>query len=175
MDHRPFEEWLLNDERLTSEQDQDLRVHLRNCPECAALAKANLSLRSAAVVAPANGFSLRFQVRLAAQRKVQRRQTIIGLILLGLVGAGGLSWFLFPYLPYLALPPAQLAGLWFSNLIYVGLTARAFGVLAATILNVVASLIPIYVWIFLTVLLGGLGFLWTVFFRKAVKIAQPAA
>jgi hypothetical protein len=39
MDHRPYEDWLLDDERLTPEQDRDLRIHLRNCPECAALAR----------------------------------------------------------------------------------------------------------------------------------------
>ena len=85
MDHRPYEDWLLEDERLTPEQDRDLRIHLRNCPECSALARANMALRSAPVTAPAEGFALRFQVRLAAERKVQRRRSLIGLFLMAVV------------------------------------------------------------------------------------------
>ena len=175
MDHRPYEDWLLNDERLTTEQDRDLRVHLRNCPECGALARANLALRSAPVTAPAAGFAFRFQTRLQAERKIQRRRSIIGLSLLSVVGMGSILWLLFPFLPYLRLPPAQLASLWVSNLIYIGLTARALGVLGTTLLNVLASLVPTYVWALTMLLLGGTGFLWMISFRRIGKFLQSAA
>lgn len=175
MDHRPYEDWLLNDERLTPEQDRDLRIHLRNCPECAGLARANLALRSAPVTAPAEGFALRFQVRLAAERQVQRRRSLIGLFLMVVVGVGGLFWLLSPYLPYLALPPTQLASLWISNLVYLALTARVVGVLGITLLNVLASFVPTYVWVLSLALLGGTGFLWTFSVRRVVKYSQSAA
>ncbi len=175
MDHRPYEDWLLNDERLTPEQDRDLRIHLRNCPECAALSRANLALRSAPVTVPAEGFALRFQVRLAAERKVQRRRSLIGLFLMVVVGVGGLLWLLSPYLPYLALPPAQLVSLWISNLVYLALTARVVGALGNTLLNVLASFIPTYVWALSVALLGGMGFLWTFSFRRVGKYSQSAA
>jgi hypothetical protein len=175
MDHRPYEDWLLNDERLTPEQDRDLRIHLRSCPECAALTRGNLALRSAPVTAPAEGFALRFQVRLAAERKVQRRRSLIGLFLMGVVGVGGLVWLLSPYLPYLMLPPTQLASLWISNLVYLALTARALGVLGNTLLNVLASFVPTYVWALSLALLGGTGFLWTFSVRRVVKYSQSAA
>lgn len=175
MDHRPYETWLLDDERLTPEQDRDLRIHLRNCPECAALSRANMALRSAPVTAPAEGFALRFQVRLAAERKVQQRRSLIGLFLMVVVGVGGLFWLLFPYLPYLTLPPAQLASLWISNLIYLALTARALGALGNTLLNVLASFVPTYVWALSVALLGGTGFLWTFSFRRVGKFIQSAA
>jgi hypothetical protein len=175
MDHRPYEDWLLDDERLTPQQDRDLRLHLRNCPACNALERANLSLRSSAVIAPAEGFRLRFQVRLAAQSKLQRRRSLIGLSLLAVVGMGGLFWLLSPYLPYLALPPAQLASLWISNLVYLALTARALSALGNTFLNVLGSLVPAYVWVLSIPLLAGLGFLWTVSFRRIGKTAQSAA
>lgn len=175
MDHRPYEEWLLNDERLTPDQDRDLRVHLRNCPECAALARGNLALRSAPVTAPPAGFTLRFQIRLIAQRKVERRRSLIGLSLLAIVGMSSLFWLLFPYLSYLMLPPAQLASLWFGNLVYLAMTARAFGALGNTLLNVLVSLVPSYVWLLSMLLLGGTGFLWTVSFRRIGKLLQSAA
>lgn len=180
MDHRPYEDWLFNDDlleqiALTPEQDRDLRAHLRNCPECTALAQANLTLRSATVSVPAEGFALRFQVRLAAQRKLQHRRSLIGLFLLAVVSLSGLFWLLFPYLPYLALPPAQLASLWIGNLVYIALTARALSVLGNTILNVLGSLVPTYVWVLSIALLGGMGFLWAGFARRIGKIAQSAA
>ena len=175
MDHRPYEDWLLNDERLTLEQDRDLRIHLRNCPECAGLARANMALRSASVTAPAKDFSLRFQVRLAAERKVQRRRSLIGLFLMAVVGIGGLLWLLSPYLPYLALPPAQLVSVWISNLVYIALTIRAVGALGSTLLDVLASFVPAYAWVISVSLLGGLGFLWTISFRRVGKYSQSAA
>jgi len=175
MDHRPYEDWLLNDERLTPEQDRELRAHLRNCLTCTTLARANLSLRSAAVIAPADGFALRFQTRLIVQRKVQQRRTLIGLFLLAIVGAGSLFWLLSPFLPYLELPPAQLAGIWISNLVYLALTARALGALGNTILNVLGSQVPTYVWTLLVLLLGGMSFLWIFSFRRLGKIAHSAA
>jgi len=175
MDHRPYEDWLLNDERLTPDEDRDLRVHLRNCPECAALARGNLALRSAPVTAPAAGFTLRFQARLVAQRKVERRRSLLGLSLLGLVGMSGLLWLLFPYLPYLRLPPGQLASLWISNLVYLALTVRALGLLGTTLLNVLAALVPPYAWALSVLLLGGTGFLWTISIRRVGKFLQSAA
>jgi hypothetical protein len=174
MDHRPYEDWLLNDERLTPEQDRDLRAHLRNCPACTSLERANSSLRSAGVIAPAEGFALRFQTRLTAQRKLQRRRSIIGWFLLAVVGTGGLIWLLSPYLPYLALPPAQLASLWLSNLVYVALTARAMSALGNTVLNVLGSLVPTYVLALSMVAFGGMGFLWIATFRRVEKKAQSA-
>jgi hypothetical protein len=175
MDHRPYEDWLLDDERLTSEQDRDLRIHLRSCPECAALARANMALRSAPVTVPAEGFALRFQVRLAAERKIQRRRSLIGLFLMVVVGVGGLFWLLSPYLSYLTLPPEQLASLWISNLVYLALTARVLGVLGNTLLNVLASFVPTYVWALSLALLGGTGFLWTFSVRRVGKYSQSAA
>ena len=175
MDHRPYKDWLLNDERITPDQDRDLRVHLRNCPECAALARANLALRSAPVTAPAPGFALRFQTRLQAERKVQRRRSLLGFSILAVVGMSGIFWLLFPFLPYLSLPPTQLASLWLNNLIYIALTARALGALGNTLLNVLASLVPPYVWVLSMLLLGGTGFLWTISIRRVSKFLQSVA
>ena len=175
MAHRPYEDWLLDDERLTPEQDRDLRVHLRNCPECAGLTRANMALRSAPVIPPTKYFTLRFLVRLAAERKVQRRRSLIGLFLMAVVGIGGLFWLLFPYLPYLTLPPAQLVSVWISNLVYIALTIRAVGALGSILFNVLASFVPAYVWVISVSLLGSLGFLWMFSFRRVGKFVQSAA
>jgi hypothetical protein len=106
---------------------------------------------------------------------VQQRRSLIGLFLLAMMGAGGLLWLLLPYLSFLALPPSQLASLWISNLIYIGLTARALGALGSTLLQVLASLVPGYVWVLAMALGGGMGFLWTASFRRIGKFAKSAA
>lgn len=174
MDHRPYEDWLLDDERLTPEQERDLRLHLRNCPECGALARTNLALRSAPVTAPPKDFTLRFQTRLARERQTQRRRSLVGLFLLILVGTAGLYWLISPYLTYLALPPAKLVSLWISNLLYLALTARAVGMLGNTLLGVLISLVPAYVWALTLATLGGVGGLSLVSFRRVGKFAQSA-
>jgi len=174
MAHQPFNDWLLDDERLTLEQNRSLRLHLRSCPDCAALARANMSLRAAPVIAPVEGFALRFQSRLTAQHKVERRRSFFGLLLLAAAGIGSLLWLLFPYLPYLLLSPARLAGSWVSHLVYIALIARTLGVLGASLFDVLFSLIPPYAWALSLILFGVLGILWMASVRKLGKYAQSA-
>ncbi len=157
MVHQHYEQWLLDDERLTPEQERDLRGHLRNCPDCAALARANLALRAAPVVAPSRGFALRFQQRLAAQREIQRRRSVIGIFLLGLAGIGALALVLLPFLPYLALGPEQLFTLWVSNLVYIAIVIRAVSAVSLTLLNIAGAFIPEYAWIVALTLFFGLS------------------
>ena len=175
MDHRPYEDWLLEDERLTPEKDRDLRLHLRNCPECAALARANLALRAAPVTAAPKDFALRFQTRLARERQTQQRRSLVGLFLMILVGVGALYWLISPYLTYLALPPAKLVSIWISNLLYLALTIRAVGMLGNTLLSVFVSLVPAYVWALTLATLGGVGGLSVFSFRRVGKFVQSAA
>ncbi len=174
MDHRPYEEWLLNDQFLTPDQDRDLRLHLRGCHACSSLANANLELRSAAVLAPQQGFNLRFQLRLVALHKLQRRRTWLGMVFLAVFGLAGLVWLLSPYLVYLALPPGRLAGWWIGNLVYLALALRTLGTLAGIIMGVLSGLVPGYVWLISLVLLGGIGFLWTTSVRRVGNILQSA-
>ncbi len=177
MDHRHYELWLLNDERLTPEQERDLRNHQRNCLECAALARANLALRSAPVATPSEGFALRFQAKLAAQRKVQRQRSLIGIFLLALTGIVALIWLVLPYLSYAALPPQQIFALWVSNLVYLALVVRTVSVLGTSLLNVAASFIPAYAWMLALGLFVALGFLLNVSARRVgqyVKVKSAA-
>jgi len=166
MDHRHYELWLLNDERLTPEQERDLRNHQRSCPTCAALARANLALRSAPVAAPTQGFALRFQTRLAAQRKVQRQRSLIGIFLLALAGVAVLTWLVLPYLSYAALPPEQIFALWVSNVVYIALVVRTVGVLGVSLINVAASFVPAYAWMLALGLFVALGFVLNVSARR---------
>jgi hypothetical protein len=86
MNHRPFEDWLLEDQPLDPTQKRDLDAHLRTCETCRAIAESNLALRSARIVAPAPGFSARFQERLVLARRAQRRRTLLGTLFFSLGG-----------------------------------------------------------------------------------------
>jgi hypothetical protein len=175
MDHRPFEDWLLDDERLTPEQERDLRTHLRSCPKCAALARANQTLRAAPVSVPAAGFAFRFQTRLAAERKVQRRRSILGILLLVATGIGILLWVAIPFLSYLQLAPWQILLAWFNEVVYITFTARTFSVIGGTLVKILTGLIPPYAWILALVLFGFLGSVWTASLRWAGKYAKSVA
>lgn len=175
MAHQHYEQWLLNDERLNPEQERDLRIHLRSCPDCAALARANLALRAAPVVAPPQGFALRFQERLAAQRKVQRRRSIIGIFLLTLAGMGALVFILRPFLPYLMLEPEQLFALWVSNLVYIAMVMRTVSAVGITLLNIAGSFVPDYAWVVALGLMFGLSFLLKKSTGRVGQFAKSAA
>ncbi len=175
MEHRPYEDWLLNDERLTPEQERDLRTHLRSCPTCSTLARANLSLRAAPVAAPSAGFALRFQARLAAERKTQQRRSAVGMSVLAVAGLAALAWVLLPYLEYLRLEPWQILLAWFNQVVYFAFTVRTLGILSSTLLNVVAALIPPYAWVAALGLSIVIGSVWTISFRRVGKVAQSVA
>jgi hypothetical protein len=175
MDHRPYEEWLLDDERLTPEQERDLRTHLRSCVQCSALDRANLALRAAPMAVPASGFALRFQSRLAAERNVQRRRSVLGILLLSAAGMGVLLWFALPYLGYLRLEPWRILLAWVNEVIYLTFTARTFSMIGGTFVKILAGLIPPYAWVISPVLLGLLGSAWTLSLRWAGKYAKSVA
>lgn len=144
MVHQPYEGWLLDDEHLTPEQERELRTHLRICPDCAALARSNLALRAAPVVPAPQGFTLRFQQRLAAQRKAEAKRARLGIALLALSGAGALLLALRPFLPYLALGPEQLFAAWVSHLLYAAFVFRTLSAVGLTLLSVADAFLPDY-------------------------------
>ena len=169
MEHRPYEDWLLNDEHLNPEQQRDLRRHAATCPQCAALARGNLSLRAAPVARPVNGFALRFQRKLEAERKIQRRRAYIGLILLTLVGIGVVAWLITPVIPYLSLSPAQMFVTWVSAVVYISMAAQAISTLGSVFSRVLLGVIPPFTWGLALLLLSGFGTLWVASLRKTTK------
>jgi hypothetical protein len=146
MVHQPFEEWLAGDELLTPQQERDLQTHLRSCPSCFALSRANLSLRAAPALKPAPGFATRFQTRLAAERALQRKRAAFGSVLLLGAGVFIVLALLLPILPYLRLEPLQLFWLWLGNLMYFALALRTVSALGAALLNVLGQAVPLYAW-----------------------------
>jgi hypothetical protein len=169
MEHQPFEDWLLNDKHLMPEERRDLNRHIASCEPCASLARANLMLRAAPVARPSNGFALRFQHRLEAERKIQRRRAVIGVVLLTLMSIGLMVWLLTPLLPFFSLSPAQLFIHWVNALIYLSATAQAAGIVGEVIFRFVLGVLSPSVWLLLFATTIGLSALLAAPLRNQAK------
>ena len=170
MDHQLYESWLLDDERLTAGQERELRLHLQDCLECAALARSNRVLRAAPMSTPPTGFVLRFQERLAAERKAQRLRSILGVVLILIVGMGVVFLLGQTYLAYTSSSPAQLTATAITNLMLIGVAVRAMGQAGGAFAAV--TLIPPYVWALVFTLLVGVGVFWLFSSRRFTRFLQ---
>ncbi|GAB4490540.1 MAG: hypothetical protein OHK0031_13890 [Anaerolineales bacterium] len=174
MEHQPFESWLLDDLPLTPEQRRDLRQHTLACARCAALETANFSLRAASMAAPAPGFAQRFALRLAAQRRLDRRRALIGGIFLALAASVILIYSLLPLLPYLTFSPIQIFVLWVNALISFSAAWHSAVTISEVFGRLALQLLPAKIWAAAFLSLGGLVALWTALFRpRAAQIPQP--
>ena len=77
MNHQPYENMLLDDRQLTPDEKEKLAQHLEVCPQCTRLEQSLRALdhefKGAEILAPAVGFSSRWQASLPAWRKQHER------------------------------------------------------------------------------------------------------
>ncbi len=162
MNHQPFETWLLDDKVLTLAEKRELNSHLRDCKTCSALAETGLALRSARVASPKPGFSMRFQQRLAAQKLVERKRRLWGVIVLTLGGLGLAGWLLTPALVTFASSPVDWLITAASFFIYIFSSLQAFVDLFAVMARILPDFLPPYAWMVIVSGLAGMGLLWTI-------------
>jgi hypothetical protein len=175
MNHRPFEDWLLNERQLSPVERQDLDAHLRACKQCSALAETGVELRSVRKVSPAPGFTMRFQQRRAAQRIADRRRRLWGLIVFLVGGVGLLLWLAAPFLLALIDSPAQWVTIVIGYMLFIVTSVQTMADVALVFLRVVPGFIPGYIWMVLASALAGLGLLWTISiwrFSRFTKVPQ---
>jgi len=172
MNHQPFEEWLLNDMPLGSEQKRELDMHMRSCASCAALAETGVALRSVKMVSPADGFTARFQGRLAAHKLAERRRRLWGAILFAFAGLGLLVWLLAPSVTLFLASPAT----WITALIEWGVffvtTLNAMLQAGSVILRITPGFLSPLVWMFFVSAVAGIGLLWSVSIWRFVRVPQ---
>lgn len=172
MNHQPFENWLLDEEPLTSQQRRDLESHLRGCTTCSGIADANLALHSRRMATPAPGFPDRFRPRLAAWQREQRRRQAIGTMLLVLVGMGLLYAMAGPAMLQAFRSPAawlgQVTAYGIEVLALVSVIGRVTGILA----RVVPAIFPPGIWPGLFLAGGMLGALWIFAMRRLARAPQ---
>jgi hypothetical protein len=174
MDHRPFEDWLLDDQPLTPDQKRELNAHLRMCPSCSAIAEVDLALGSVRSLAPAGGFTGRFQVRLAARKLAIRRRNIWGFLVLTLSTLSVLLWLFWPILKELIQSPVNLVASWISSLVSFWAALQALMQAGAVLFKVAPGFIPVYIWMVILLAAGGWGLAWVASFIKITKVSQGA-
>jgi hypothetical protein len=172
MDHRPFEDWLLETQPLTNDQKHQLNAHLRACPSCTALAEVNLALKSVKVAAPAAGFTNRFQVRLAARKQALRWRNFWGFSLLTLSVLGLLGWVSWPVLKDLIHSPVNLLASWISSLVSFWASLQAIFRAGMVLFKVVPGFVPVYIWAVILFAAGGFSLVWVVSLMKFTKYPQ---
>jgi hypothetical protein len=174
MDHRPFENWLLENKSLTASEKQQLQSHLRECPSCVALAEVDLALNSARMAAPVAGFTDRFQARLAARKLALRRRNAWGFVILTLSVLTLLAWIFWPALAAFAQAPSTLLALGFSSLTSAWTVLQAIFHAGTVLLKVMPDFVPIYIFPALLFIAGCFGLLWVFSLVKFTRIPQGA-
>ena len=157
MNHRPFEDWLLEDQRLTSDEERELQAHLRVCTSCAAIAESNLALHSTRMISPAEGFTSRFEVRLVEHRKATRIRQIIGTLIFVLAGLALLYWFASPFIQDVMRSPAD----WITNVVgyflFIVTSVQALSEVSHVFTHLLSDFVSPAEWLIILCLVSGLG------------------
>jgi hypothetical protein len=172
MNHQPFENWLLDEEPLTSQQRRDLENHLRGCTSCSGIADANLALRSKRMATPAPGFPDRFRPKLAAWQREQRRRQAVGTMLLVLVGVGLLYALAGPAMLQAVRSPAAWLGQVAAYAIEVLALLSVIGHVSGILVRVVPTIFPPGIWPTLFIAGGMLGGIWIFAMRRIARAPQ---
>jgi hypothetical protein len=172
MDHRPFEDWLLDNQPLNIDQKRQLNTHLRTCSSCAALVEVNLALESVRVAAPAAGFTDRFQIRLAAKKQTLRRRNFWGFVVLTLSVLVLFGWISWPVLKNLIQSPVNLLASWISSLVSFWASLQAIIRAGMVLFKVAPGFIPAYIWAVILFAAGGWSLVWVVSLMKFTKYPQ---
>ena len=175
MNHQPFEDWLLNDKKLTDEEKRELNSHLQVCRNCAALSQTGFALRAARVIPPTTGFVARFEARLAAQKIAERRRRLWGLFILIITGIGLFGWLAAPYLFAFASAPIEWMATGIGYFLFVVTTLQVFTEMISVFLKVIPDILPPYVWMVVASTLAGFTLLWTTSIWRFSRAPQGAS
>jgi hypothetical protein len=173
MNHQPFEDWLLNDKLIDPKQKLDLDAHLRICSYCSALAETGRALHAVKAAAPSEGFTARFQARLAARKVAERRRRLWGSVLFTFGGLVMLIWLAGPYVASFFASPAT----WITSLIEWGVflitTLQAIAQAGSVILRMLPGFLSPFGFMVLVSALAGIGLLWTVSIWRFARGGVP--
>lgn len=172
MNHQPFEAWLLEGQVLTPQQKRDLNAHIQTCAYCAALTETELALKSARMVAPAPGFTARFQQKLLARRAAERRMRFWGAIVFIVGGLGLLMWLFGPLIGSILDSPVDWITVLVGYFLLVLTSVRAISEVGFVLLRVVPGFVPSFVWMMLVSALAGIGLLWSVSIWRFTRFPQ---
>jgi hypothetical protein len=174
MNHRPFEDWLLNDTPITTEQKRELDMHVRSCAYCAALVETGIALKTVKKASPRAGFTARFETRLAARKAEERRRRYLGSILFTAGGLVLLMWLASPYLLSFFSAPATWISVVVNWGVFILTTIQAVGQAGPVLLDVVPDFLSPFAWMILISAVAGIGLLWSISIWRFVKVPRGA-
>jgi hypothetical protein len=172
MDHRPFEDWLLEDKVLIPDEKRALNAHLRDCTSCTALAEVDLALKSVRVAEPATGFSDRFQIRLAARKRVIQQRNLWGFLILVACVLNLLACGAWPFVKYIAHAPVDALTAWLSSVLSFWASLQAVLNAGVVLFKVMPGFVPAYIWIVVLFAAGGWSLLWVFSLMKFTKFPR---
>lgn len=172
MDHRPFEDWLLEDKPLSTDEKRQLDSHLRACPSCGALTEVGLALRSVHAAVPAAGFGERFQARLAARQQTLQRRNQWGFLVLTLGVLGLLAWICWPVLEIAVRSPVDLLVSWFSMLVSLWAFVQTVFHAGEVFFRVIPGFIPAFLFPLALFAAAGWSLLWVLSLMKLTRLPQ---
>ena len=172
MNHQPFEDWLLNDMPITTEQKRELDLHVRTCPYCSGLAETGIALKSVKKVAPQAGFASRFQARLAERKLAERRRRIWGAVLFTTGGLAMLMWIASPYLASFISAPATWISVFVEWGVFILTTIRALTEAGSVFLRIIPDILSPFAWMVLFSAFAGVSLLWSVSIWRFVRVPR---
>jgi len=172
MNHQPFEEWLLHEKLVSPKEKLDLDAHLRICSYCSALAETGKALRTVKMIAPAAGFSTRFQARLAMQRAADRRRRRWGTVLFTFGGLVMLMWLTGPYLASFFAAPATWIAALIERAVFLITTLQAVTQAGSVLLRMLPGFLSPFAFMVLVSAFAGIGLLWSVSIWRFVKVPR---
>lgn len=172
MNHQPFEDWLLNDMPITTEQKRELDVHVRSCAYCIALAETGFALKTVRKASPQAGFAARFETRLAARKATERRRRYIGSVLFTAGGFALLLWFTAPFLTVFFAAPATWISVVVDWSVFIFTTLRAMAQAGSVLLDVVPDFLSPFAWMILISGMAGISLLWSISIWRFVRVPR---
>jgi len=172
MSHQPFEDWLLNETPITPEQKRELDAHVLSCEYCAALLETGVVLRSVKMVAPAEGFTARFQTRLAEQKLAEKRRRVWGSILFLVFGLGLLGAYIGPPVASVLSSPESWVATLVSWGIFLITTLQAMTQAGEVMLQILPGFMPPFAWMIIVSAFAGFGLIWSVSIWRFTRVPQ---
>lgn len=174
MNHRPFEDWLLEDQPLSTQQERDLQRHLRDCTSCSAIAESNLALHSTRWMMPAAGFTDRYESRLERWRAQQRWRQILGTLVLVMGGLILLYALAAPAILQVLRAPADWVTTAASYLVLLVTSLRILSDVGGILLRDLPRFVSPFGWLALFLAGAGVELVWMYSMRRVARSPQGA-
>lgn len=174
--HQPFEDWIFSRDTISREEQLALQEHIHQCATCQRLSgtmqEIEIGLKAAPMISPAEGFSTRWQARLAENRAWrQKRQTMFFFIFSICAAAVLTLLFVILLWPVIRMPYPYLLALAyeFASIYSIMNTFTSAGI---TLGRTIYSVVPPTMWISLVIAMIGMVAIWAIALRKFVYLRR---